>query len=67
MEVFSFMRDFKSYNHDLSDFKKVAKRAYDLCKKDIYAFSFITLYLCSCINKQLDENPRNAFLIMDQL
>jgi hypothetical protein len=67
MEVFDFMKNFFSYQKDLSDIKKVAKRAYQLCKKDINAFSFVTLYLYSSINEQLEKNPRNVFEIMEQL
>lgn len=55
------MKNFSSYQKDLTDIKKVAKKAYELCKKDINAFSFVTLYLYSSINEQLQNNPRNVF------
>ncbi len=33
--------------------KKIDEIVFELCKKDIYAFSFVTLYLSNCINVQL--------------
>ncbi len=41
--------------------KKIDERAFELCKKDIYAFSFVTLYLANCINLQLQKTPEKVF------
>ncbi len=47
--------------------KTVDERAYELCKKDIYAFSFVTLYLSNCINIELQKNPSSVFILIDGL
>jgi hypothetical protein len=49
----------------LSNPKTVDERAYELCKKDIYAFSFVTLYLSNCINIELQKNPSSVFTLND--
>ncbi len=52
---------------DFSDIDRVAKKVHDFCKKDMNAFSFITLYLINSANAQLNKNPSSLFQIINNL
>jgi hypothetical protein len=59
---FSSLSNSKEFTKaDNERLKKVDERTFELCKKDIYAFSFVTLYLYNCANICLQNNPKNVF------
>lgn len=59
---FSSLSDSKEFTIAHNEtLKKVDERTFELCKKDIYAFSFVTLYLYNCVNTCLQKNPKNVF------